>query len=623
MMKLLALLGLLLVAAGPALAAAPPATPSFGESVEVNVVNIDVYAVDKNGHRVTGLGKDDFELLEDGKKVAISNFETVEAGPSRPAVSSSAPAASGAPAATPVSGPRDDLSLVVYFDDFNIRPPHRARAVRQLRELLTQQLDPGTRVMLVTYDLGPHIRFPFTSDPAVIDKGLQEIETLATHGDETARDRKQAFTWSMDIQRESLLDLTDPIPCPLSIATPARHYAAGRRQEVLRTLGALTLMVNSLSGVPGRKALLHVSDGLPMNPGEELFQFLLELCGGGGANAGIGNAPVTGPAVQNAGPGGQDPPTTRGERPDPLTTYDSLSLGPRSYQAASQAMLDAQSFSVAKELQSLAAHANAQRVTLYTLQASGVEAPYGVDAGDGPEDRLFQFPSIGTSLRMNHREPLQLLADATGGRAILDANDFRPDLVRMREDLDSFYSLGFTPAHTGDGREHKIEVRAKRPGLRLRYRHSYRDKPALERVVDRTLAALFYGIEDNPLAITAEVGEAAPAEEGQYAVPIRLKIPLFKLAILSQQDQAYGGKLRVLVAVRDEAGEMTPVRQVEVPLNIPRKEVLNAMGQYYVYTLTLKLKPGLQHVAVAVRDEIATTTSYLSRPVQVGAAASR
>ncbi|HEY4591334.1 MAG TPA: hypothetical protein VIJ61_02935, partial [Thermoanaerobaculia bacterium] len=132
---------------------------------------------------------------------------------------------------------------------------------------------------------------------------------------------------------------------------------------------------------------------------------------------------------------------------------------------------------------------------------------------------------------------------------------------------------------------------------------------------------LFYGIEDNPLAITIEVGELAPAEGGQYSVPVRLKIPLFKLAILNRQDQTYEGKLRVLVAIRDDAGGISPVRQVEVPLSIPSKEVLNALGKYYVYTLTLKLKPGPQHVAVAVRDEIAATTSYLSRPVTVNATA--
>jgi hypothetical protein len=75
------------------------------------------------------------------------------------------------------------------------------------------------------------------------------------------------------------------------------------------------------------------------------------------------------------------------------------------------------------------------------------------------------------------------------------------------------------------------------------------------------------------------------------------------------------------VATRDEAGGSSPVRQVEVPLNIPRKEVLNALGQYYVYTLTLKMRPGAQHVAVAVRDDLAATTSYLGRPVNVAATA--
>jgi hypothetical protein len=143
----------------------------------------------------------------------------------------------------------------------------------------------------------------------------------------------------------------------------------------------------------------------------------------------------------------------------------------------------------------------------------------------------------------------------------------------------------------------------------------------MEKVADRTLAALLHGIEDNPLDVEIEIGDSAPADAGQYAVPVRLKIPLFKLAILSQRDGGYYGKLRVLVATRDEVGGTSAVRRVEVPLEIPRKEVLNAMGQYYVYTLTLKMKPGAQHVAVGVRDDIAAVTSYLSRPVTVGATA--
>ncbi len=221
----------------------------------------------------------------------------------------------------------------------------------------------------------------------------------------------------------------------------------------------------------------------------------------------------------------------------------------------------------------------------------------------------------------NLKSSLTELAVDTGGRAMLDVNDFLPELARMQEDFEVYYSLGYTPPHGGDGRDHRIEVKVKRPGVRVRYRQTYRDKPLLEKMADRTLAALFHGFEENPLEVQLEIGDPAPAEDGQYSVPVRLRIPLFKLAILNQ-DTTYQGKLRLLVATRDENGGASAVRQVEVPLNIPRKEVLSALGQYYLYTLTLKMKPGAQQVAVAVRDELAASTSYLTRPVQVGAVAS-
>jgi hypothetical protein len=258
-------------------------------------------------------------------------------------------------------------------------------------------------------------------------------------------------------------------------------------------------------------------------------------------------------------------------------------------------------------------------VTFYTLQASGLQSFSGADASNDSADRVLQSGLIQQIETSNLKGSLTALAIDTGGRAMLDVNDFLPELARMQEDFESYYSLGYSPNHTGDGRDHHVDVKVRRAGLRVRYRQSYRDKPALEKLADRTLAALFHGIEDNPLGVTVEIGDVTPADHGEYAVPVRLRIPLFKLAVLNKDDN-YQGRLRVLVATRDDNGGASPVRQVEVPLNIPRKEVLNAMGQYYVYTLTLKMKTGAQHVAVAIHDEVAATTSYLTRPVTVGAA---
>jgi VWFA-related protein len=592
--------------------AQPASLTSFGAVVEVNVVNVDVYATDKSGKRVNDLRQGDFEVLEDGKRVAITNFVAA-----RLPVSGSSPQAPGSPAVvadpavprTPVEG----WNLVVYVDNANIRPSHRARALQQLREFLAQTVSPADRVMVVTSDRVLKVWQPFTSDPAALDAALQAITKVSAHGPEIDLERRHGFESMMDIQKLALADPVDPIPCPLDIARPAHDFAASRRSDALQSLGTLTILVNSLSGIPGRKAVLHVSDGIPAVPGEELFQFLIELCGGGGGTAGIGHsaslAGATGKGRERAAP------------LDPLSVYDAAEYGPRSYQAASQGPSDSQSYSIAKNLAALVAHANAHQVTMYTLQASGVSGTDAADPSFGPEDRLFQFPSIGTAQRASLQESLQTLAEGTGGRAILNANDFRPDLAGLREDFATFYSLGYTPDHSGDGREHRIEVRVKRPAIRLRYRVSYRDKPALEKTVDRTLAALLYGVEDNPLQIAVEVGEQGPGPAGSVAVPIRLRIPLHKLAILNH-DETYEGSLRLMVSTRDEEGRSAPVRQVAVPIRIPRKEVLNALGQFYVYTLTLQLPPGTHRVALGVRDEIAATTSYLSQAVTVAATAS-
>ena len=52
----------------------------FFETVDVNVVNVDVYVRDKKGNPIGGLTRDDFEILEDGRSVEISNFYVVEGG---------------------------------------------------------------------------------------------------------------------------------------------------------------------------------------------------------------------------------------------------------------------------------------------------------------------------------------------------------------------------------------------------------------------------------------------------------------------------------------------------------------------------------------------------------------
>ena len=73
---------------------------------------------------------------------------------------------------------------------------------------------------------------------------------------------------------------------------------------------------------------------------------------------------------------------------------------------------------------------------------------------------------------------LKRLADETGGGyfELKKTDDLAPTFTRVAQELHSQYTLGFTPA-TLDGREHKLTVRIKTPGMTARARRTYIASP--------------------------------------------------------------------------------------------------------------------------------------------------
>src|SRR6476661_5735163 len=56
----------------------PPGQPAVTFKAEVNYVDVDATVTDRQGKFVTGLTKDDFELLEDGKPQKVEMFSYVD-----------------------------------------------------------------------------------------------------------------------------------------------------------------------------------------------------------------------------------------------------------------------------------------------------------------------------------------------------------------------------------------------------------------------------------------------------------------------------------------------------------------------------------------------------------------
>ena len=72
------------------------------------------------------------------------------------------------------------------------------------------------------------------------------------------------------------------------------------------------------------------------------------------------------------------------------------------------------------------------------------------------------------------QDSLRTLADETGGYAAVNSNNISTALNRIVRLNSTSYVLGYYPKDArSDGRFHKIEVRVKRPGLRVSARKGY------------------------------------------------------------------------------------------------------------------------------------------------------
>ena len=99
------------LAAGSAFA--QESASGFGERVEVEVVNVDVVVTDRDGNRVTDLGREDFAIEIDGRTIPIDYFSPPSA--KRPALAAApAPALGAAPEAASESVDVSTANLFVF-----------------------------------------------------------------------------------------------------------------------------------------------------------------------------------------------------------------------------------------------------------------------------------------------------------------------------------------------------------------------------------------------------------------------------------------------------------------------------------------------------------------------------
>ncbi len=340
-----------------------------------------------------------------------------------------------------------------------------------------------------------------------------------------------------------------------------RSYCQSLDNDLNFTIDAMKTTINQLAGVEGRKILIHVSGGLPQSPGAELWKYVSDKYSG----------------------------------------------------AATQGMSQFEFDRTTKYL-SVVQAANASGVSIYTIDASGLT----VDSNISAENRTTSQRLDTFTEKNNLQSMLSLMAEETGGEAILNKNDVIGALKNIEKDYTSYYWIGYRSLRTGLDRPHKVEVKVKKKGLIVRARRSYLEKGIETKVREAVTSALFFPRDDNPLAVGLEIGKPVPADRENFAVPVEIRIPYSRLAMLPEGSKVRGRVVFYFVVI-DSSEKQSELTTQPVPIDVDAKKFDALARKDFIYDVKLIMIPGGQKLSIAVRDDITNQTSYIQRSIFVSA----
>ncbi|MFI5077240.1 MAG: VWA domain-containing protein [Vicinamibacteria bacterium] len=257
---------------------------------------------------------------------------------------------------------------------------------------------------------------------------------------------------------------------------------------------------------------------------------------------------------------------------------------------------------LAAELQAVLTAAARANVAVYTFDPRGLRHinPDGL-GGNGAEVSAAVLADNRT--RILRAATLHELAERSGGGASVDTNDTLALLARVAHESSHYYLLGYTPTDARrDGRFHSLDVRVRRPGLRVAARRGY------------------VAPDDDRHA-----GKKQSEATGPLADLIRRPVPTAGLALAAQAIAfpAAAGNVAVIVEVdaTDRAGRSgsaepstvdlvfqpvhigrPPIAAVEARLALPSAADGQAATERARIVQRLTLPPGDYQIRIAARE---------------------
>jgi VWFA-related protein len=400
----------------------PPATGQPGQNptfrVTVDLVTNDVIARDAQGQFVADLTKDDFELYEDGVPQQIASLVLVHGG----RVSNLAlppPPAPPEGIILPPARPTNDASgriFILFIDDLHLDFKNTARVRDLLKKIKGTLIHQGDMFGVVSSGTSS-IAIDLTYDLKRIDEALKKVMGGA-------------------------LKPTDIIQGPEGQEGPTEV----RYRAHVAFSSAADLLDNLAKVHNRRKALIYVSNGYDFNPFEksrsgqaEFFENRFGTQSNPSSNTNVDGTTDNTNSTNSGNSDLTDPSRTGGKWADA---------------------------DLVRELAELTRAANRANATIYTIDPRGLVGMPDLDDNVDP----MEFQEYIT----NSINSLRVLAEQTGGIAVVNQNDFDKALKRIDAETSDYYMIGYYSTNPDPlRRTRQIDVKVKRKDIDVWARKSY------------------------------------------------------------------------------------------------------------------------------------------------------
>jgi VWFA-related protein len=453
--------------------------------------------------------------------------------------------------------------FILYIDDSSLTLENRRAIFPSVRKFLSTYVREGDQVLLVTWNRAMKVRVPWTTDVAAVDRALVSLEGELSSASVLLAERQRTERLMSKLAGEAN-EGGNLAPDFAEVVAVARSYAESRRVDVMASTNALTRLLTSLTGVDGKKVLVMATDDLPTLVGADLFQHLDNIRAAAALN--------------------------------PSSTFNA---GART----SSIIGDTSQFDVSITIDTLARAANATGVTIYGINPKGLGGPVEGKADlQMPSEANLQFARTDQSLA-----GIKMLANRTGGVAMVGAPADMA-LARVGRDLNAYYSLGYrsTP---GKKPERKIEVRTKRPGVRVRSRTNVYYRSLEREMADRVIANHLQSSVANALGVSLEA-DPVTANGSQRLLPVRVVIPMNMLTLLPDGKGGMTGGFSVFTCSSDGQGGTSGVNVQSQAINFTAEQAAQMQGRRIGFAIRIPLEKGRDRVSVGVVDHVSQEQGF-------------